>query len=409
MSYFKTAIHGVFWTAGLRGLLRLLNFARTAVLARLLLPAQFGQFGIATMSLALLEILTETGINVFLLQEQSPISKYLDTAWIISIIRGFLIAVAIFLAAPFVSVFFAVPASLPLLYLSCLIPVFRGFINPACIRFQKDLHFNKEFAYRLAISAFEILATTYLAFATHSASALVLGLVLSSLFETLLSWMFISPRPHLSFSPAFAQKILHRGKWVTGFGLFEFLFTNTDNIVVGRLLGAPSLGIYQNAYKLSTVPLTEVTDIFYKVTFPLFTRMHSTGKNLRPAVLKTVLFTSSLMLLIGLLIYQFSSQLVIILLGPNWLEAIPVVRALAFLGVVRGLSYSFNSFFMAQHLQKYVAVITLVSVVGLSSTIIPLVRSYGLVGAAYSAMFGSLLSLPVALFIFYNKFKFHES
>ena len=139
---------GLTWTAGLRLMLRLITILRMAVLARILSKASLGVFGIVTMVLALLEISTETGINIFLMQEIGKIDKYIDTAWVLSIIRGFLIALLIVILTPWISTFFNSPDTVDLLYLLALAPFIRGFINPAIITFLKELKFAKEFILR---------------------------------------------------------------------------------------------------------------------------------------------------------------------------------------------------------------------------------------------------------------------
>src|SRR4051812_11019872 len=106
MGYKKHAIKGVTWIGALRFAIRGMSFVRIAIIARLLNPAQFGIFAIATLVLTFVETLTETGINSFLIQEKEHISKYINSAWIVSIIRGFLIASCIIVAAPFIAHFF---------------------------------------------------------------------------------------------------------------------------------------------------------------------------------------------------------------------------------------------------------------------------------------------------------------
>ena len=105
MGYTKDTMRGVGWVGGLRLITRIVSFARIAILARLLSPVQFGVFGIAMLVTALLEVLTETGINVILVQEKNDIKEYVDSAWIVSIIRGIIISIVIFFSAAFVSGF----------------------------------------------------------------------------------------------------------------------------------------------------------------------------------------------------------------------------------------------------------------------------------------------------------------
>ena len=123
----------------LRGMTRVFTFVRLAILGRLLTPTQFGYFGIASLLPSLLEILTETGINIFLVQEKSHIREYINSAWAVSILRGIILGLAIFLSTPFIAGFFKSPEATSVIQLTSLIPFIRGFINPAIITYQKEL------------------------------------------------------------------------------------------------------------------------------------------------------------------------------------------------------------------------------------------------------------------------------
>ena len=148
MGYKKDAFKGISWLGGLRIVTRIVALGRTVLIARILSPSQFGLYGIASLVLIFIETLTETGINIFLVQEDKKINEYINTAWVVSIIRGFIISVLIIVLAPFIASFFSSPEAVSILYIISLVPLVRGFINPAVAIFQKELQFGKEFQYR---------------------------------------------------------------------------------------------------------------------------------------------------------------------------------------------------------------------------------------------------------------------
>lgn len=398
MGYSKNAYIGVAWTSLFRVALRSTAFIRVAILARILSPEQFGVFGVAVLVLALLEIVTETGINVFLLQEDDRYADYLDTAYVVSAFRGFVIAAGIFLTSGLIANFFHTPAAQPLLVFSSLIPIIRGFINPACIRYQKELKFRSEFLYRTVLVLTEASVAIIVSLLTRSPVGLVWGLVVSALVEVALSHILFSPHPKFTFDRAKFRQIASRGKWVTGFGLLDYIFTQGDNITVGRLLGTTSLGIYQTAYRLSTLPITEVVDVAYKVLLPILVKISDDTRRFRAAAFKSAGVIAVSTLITGSAIGLFADPLVRIILGPKWLSAIEPLRVLAILGIVRGMSFSFNPVFMAKKKQHYVTAIIGCNTLGLVVTIVPLVQLYGLVGAAYSTIIGAALGLPFVVY-----------
>lgn len=390
---------------GLRGSTRILAFIKILILARILSPNEFGLFGIAMLFLSLLEIISETGVNIFLIQEGDEIDSFVDTAWIVSIIRGILIALILFLFSPVISHFFNSPQSLNIMYAISIAPLIRGFINPSIVKFQKNLLFAKEFIFRFLIYFLDASVAILVALVTHSALSLVYGLLAGAIFEVFASHLFVKPNPRLKFVKDKLKLIIKRGKWVTFAGIFNYLFENIDDAVVGRLLNTTYLGTYQIAYKVSSLPMTEVSDVIQKVTFPVYSKMAEDKERLKKAFIKSLLATSIAVLPIGLILFFFSQEVVLILLGPKWLSVVPVIKVLSFFGVVRAITETTYPLFLSLKKQKYVSIITLFSILGLIITIFPLVKNFDIVGAGFSSLTGALFAIPITVYLLNKIFK----
>ena len=397
MGYLRNTIKGVSWIAALRIATRIITLLRTVLLARLLVPSQFGVFGIASLILAFFEVLTETGVNVFLIQQKKDIKEYIDSAWIVSIIRGAVLSLSIVLLAPFIASFFSSQESHGVILFIAIIPFIRGFINPAIITLQKDLQFHKEFWLRLSIFLLDSFIVVIFAFSTHSAASFVWGLLAGALFEVILSFLFIQPRPKLNFEQDKVKRIMGLGKWVTLSGIFTYIAQEGDNVAVGKILGTAPLGIYQVAYKFSTLPISEITDVVSKVVFPVYTKISHEPVRLFRAFIRTSLAISIGASLLGAIIFLFSETIISVLLGSNWTSAVPVIKIFSIYGVLRAIFGSVSSLFSAVGKQEYIASMTFVRVLGLAITIVPLTLRYGLIGAGYAALFSVLIELPMIM------------
>lgn len=397
MGYTAATAKGLTWVGAIRGLTRGFSFVRIAILARILTPGQMGNFAVATMVLGFLEIFTETGINVFLIQESKKLEDYVDTAWIVSIVRGTLIAFLILLASESVASFFSSPEALNLIRLTALIPLIRGFINPSIVRLQKDLSFDKEFFLRTSILLFDALVSISLCFILRSPMGLIWGMIAGAALEVALSISLIGPRPRWNFDSQKVRQILSRGRWMTAAGIFNYFFHNGDNIVVGRLINTAKLGIYQMAYSISILPITEVADTFGRVTFPVFSKLADDRGRLLRAFIRVTLGITLLVTPLCLVLIFFPTQLISLFLGDQWLEVATVLPVLAAFGGIRAISGSTSSLFLAVKKQEYVTAVTFFSLLGLAVTIIPAVSRHGILGAAYSALIGSLAAVPVIL------------
>jgi len=398
MGYRKDAINGISWMVFLRGITRSLTFVRLAILGRILTPTEFGYFGIATLLLSLLEILTETGINVFLVQEKKNINEYINSAWVVSILRGVVLGIIIFLAAPFIASFFQSPEAAGVIALTALVPLIRGFINPAIISYQKDLLFRKEFSMRSFLFLVDVSISIMAGFMFRSAQSFTWGLIASALVEVILSYVLIPLWPKLVFETDKIKHVITKGWWVTLTGIFLYFADNGDNITVGKILGSGSLGIYQVAYKFSTLPISEITSVVNSVIFPVFSRFSEDKARLRNAFIKVTVGTTVGSLVLGTTIFIFAGPLITLFMGNQWGAAIPIVQVLVVYGVLRTLFGNFPPLFLSVGNQNYAAQMTLARLIGLAIFIIPLVTHFGMIGAGYAMLISMLFEIPVILF-----------
>lgn len=405
MGYKAIAIKGISWIAVLRGSTRFVTIIRTAILARILSPVEFGIFGVASLFLALLEIITETGINIFLVQEKRDLRQYVNSAWIVSIVRGILLALVIFTSSQFIAGFFDSPESLSIIQMIAIVPFIRGFINPAIITYQKELQFHNEFWLRFSLFLVNSSVAILAAFIFRNAASFVFGLIADAVLEVILSFVLIKLRPKLHFEFEKVKEIFHKGKWVTLLGIFSYFAREGDSIAVGKLLGTLNLGFYGVAYKFSTLPLSEIADVINRVVFPVYAKFSDDKRRLGSAFLKIFITNLLASLFFGSVLFVFAESIILMLLGENWISTVPIIRVLAVYGVLRASFATFSALFLSVGRQDYVASMTFVRVLGLAITIVPFIMAYGIVGAGFSAIVSILVEIPVILFFTYKIFK----
>lgn len=381
----------------LRVSMRGLAVVKIAVLARILSPAQFGNYGIALLVLGFLETLTETGINVFLIQEKNDVKPFLSSAWVVSIIRGILIALFILVGTSLVMNFFNASGIANLLYIVAGVALVRGFINPMEVAYQKNLQFTKEFFFRGFIYFVDALFAVALGFLTKSESSMLYSMLIAAGTEVFLSFILFKDRPKLALEKDKVRKVLHSGKWVTGAAIFSYIFQNIDNATVGKVLGTTSLGFYQQAYSISTLPVSEIGNIFNKVTFPVYVEIGGDKARLKKAFLKTLGVISFLAIPFAIIILLFSHPIILIFLGSKWLSIEPVLKILAVFGALKSILNFNYSLFFSLKLQKYVMFSELSGIIGMCAVIYPMTLKYGISGAGFSTLVAFVCSLPAVI------------
>ena len=257
---------------------------RTIILARLLAPEAFGLLGIALVSIATLETFSQTGFRAALIQKKESVESYLDTAWTVSAVRGTILFLILFSAAPAVAKFFKSPeASLVIRVLSISL-LLSGFSNVGIIFFQKELEFHKQFFYEITATLVDLSVTISLAFTWRNVWALVWGGLAASSVRLLMSYLIHPYRPRIKFGRAEYRDLFGFGKWIAGSTILVFLITQGDDILVGKMLGVTALGLYQMAYALSNLPATEISHVIAQVTFPTFSKLQENMQKLKESL-----------------------------------------------------------------------------------------------------------------------------
>ncbi|HTW32212.1 MAG TPA: oligosaccharide flippase family protein, partial [Candidatus Sulfotelmatobacter sp.] len=141
---------GSAWMVGLRWAVRLTGIVSTVILARLLTPADFGVVAIAMIVVGLLEMLSQTGQALAIIQHESPTREHYDSAWTISILIGIVIALAIVAIAPLTRYYFHDPRSIVVMQCLAVRAILGGFENVGMIDFRRDLRFDRVFLYTIA-------------------------------------------------------------------------------------------------------------------------------------------------------------------------------------------------------------------------------------------------------------------
>ncbi|MBI2010295.1 MAG: lipopolysaccharide biosynthesis protein [Candidatus Chisholmbacteria bacterium] len=394
MGYLKQATIATGWMGALRVVSRGLGFVKVVILARILTPTDFGVFGIVALTLAFFETITEPGVNLKLVQQKEKIDSFVSTAWVISLVRGSLIAIAIFLSAPLVAGFFNQPEALPLLKIAALIPLLRGWLNPAAINFVRELHFRQEFTLRAIPLSLDIITTIIFGLTLRSPVALVYGMIVGAGAELILTFTMTSLKPDLSFIKAKAKELFNYGKWVNIGWIISYLAEEFDDILVGRILGPTSLGIYQQAYKLSVLPSGEIAETLSKVTFPVYSKIATDTERLWRAVKKTTVVTTVIALPATLVFIFFPALIIQIILGDQWLSATAPLQILAIFGFFRAVNQPASAALYASNRPDLAALLRAANFAVMAGLLFYLVPRYQLPGTATAVVISTLVVTP---------------
>ena len=354
--------------------------------------------GIAVVLSGWLGYFTETGVNSDLIRKREDIRPYLDTAWTIQILRSFGFAAILVVGAPLGARFFDSPEATPIIRAIALVAVLWSFTNPAVVYLRKELDFRREVRWRLCGVATGLVVAIPMAFVLGNVWALLLSAVSAQAAETVASYWIKPYRPRFRLDLSRARELMRFGKWVFLLSIATFLFFNADSLVVGKMLGVTTLGLYQMANRLAMLMTSQIGIYIDGLMFPAFSKLQE-GRDLRRAFLRTLALTSLLVIPLGCFLGMFARPLVQVILGARWLSISATLQILAWAGVARAIMGTTKPLFLSVGKPNLAVRASFLGLVLLGLFIYPLAFTLGMTGVALAVLISALLSTGYHLLV----------
>jgi len=380
------AFAGSFWLFALRGAYEAFYLIRIVIIARILAPRDFGLLGIALLVVGTMETFSTTGFHDALVQRKETSKTELDIAWSLMIIRGAVLFLILYLAAPLAAGFFREPNSVLIIRVIALTSLLQGFNNVGIVLFQKELEFYKQFLYQFVGVVADFVVSVSLALILRNVWALVFGLVVGQLARCAMSYALCSYQPSFRLQRKRARELFHFGKWVLGSTILLFLILQGDGFFVGKFLGVTLLGLYQMANRISNTPATELTHIISQVAFPVYAKLQDESVRLREAYLRIIQLIAFLSFPLAAFIFSLSPDFTRIFLGEKWMPMVPAMKVLAVAGLFRALGATGGPVFYGLGKPKLDTQINALRLVVLATLLYPLSLRWGIVGTAAAVL-----------------------
>lgn len=229
---------GIAWMASARAVVRILGLVSTLVLARLLVPADFGIIAMATSVAAGLELLTLFGFDVALIQRKTLVRDDYDTAWTLNTLMGLGIALLLVATASLAADYFREPRLVAVNMLLALQYAIKNAANTGTVDFRRNLDFRWEFITQVVPKVGGVIITIPLAFWLKDYRALIAGMILTSVMAFSLSYIVHPHRPRPCLRGA--RELFRFSRWLLFNNLLTFLRSRGATFIIGRMMGSAS-------------------------------------------------------------------------------------------------------------------------------------------------------------------------
>jgi O-antigen/teichoic acid export membrane protein len=343
-------ISGLKWTSTSMVLVNIMQIVQIAILARFLTPSDFGLMAIIMIIVSFSQAFLDMGISSAIIHKQEISHNQLSTLYWINIFMGIFIFIIFYYLNHTIVLFYNEPRLEDLLYLVSFIFLIKPFGQQYMVLLEKDLRFQDIAKIDIFTKFISFIVSIVLAYNDYGVYALVYATLSSILFQTFY-FVIIGLKIHI---PKFVLNIkevmffLKFGMYQMGERAINFVNGEIDVIIIGKVLGIEALGIYSIAKQLIMKPAQIFNPIVTRVSFPMMSIIQDDIEKLKNTYLKMINYLSTFNFYAYMLLILLAPQIVSILYGDKWLEAIPIIQVLSLYGAIRSTSNPVGALLMAK-------------------------------------------------------------
>ncbi|WP_150290554.1 lipopolysaccharide biosynthesis protein [Sphingobium estronivorans] len=307
--------------------MRGLQLVTLAILARALMPADFGVVAIATTIMIILEAMTNVEVGNALVRTRGLDDSHLSTAFTLNFLRGLAMAALLAAVASPLARFMNAPGLDAILYALTITTILNGLHNPYFMLYSRNLDFKKDSQRRAFATLAGSIISIGLAFLLRSYWALVAGNIAQALVNLLLSYWRVPGRPRLSLTHY--REMLGFGVWLLVQNLFLQLALRIEIFFIGKVMDTKTVGAYTVGNQINSMATGDVIPTLTRAMFPAFAIMNNDPDRLRRNYAQVQAAGLAIALPIGFTMALLAKPMIYLLFGPGWELAIPVVQFMA--------------------------------------------------------------------------------
>jgi O-antigen/teichoic acid export membrane protein len=343
MSLKKQAVSGLIWTFLQQFGTQAINFVVGIILARILLPSDFGTIALFGVLMGIAMVFVESGMTASLIRTKEVDERDLSTIFWFNLGVSILMYLLIFLIAPWVARFFDVAILTPIIRVYSLILLINGFTTVQRTRFVKEMDFKTSFKIKLPSLVLGGIAGVLMAYFGMGIWTLVYYPIIQSLLSSLQFWFYSKWRPSFTFDKDKFNYHFNYGFKLMLSSLLDIVFQNVYTIIIGKFFSPVQLGYYNRADSLKQLPVSNLAKALNQVTFPLFATISSNNIKLKEVYQKLMRVVIYVVAPVLCLLIVIAEPMIRFLLTEKWLPAVPYFQILAVAGILYPIhSYNLN-------------------------------------------------------------------
>lgn len=338
----------------MRWLIRVIGLVNTAIIARILVPEDFGIVALAMIVVDLLITVTDGDIEMALVRSPDGGPDRNNTGWTLKIIAALITFAVLWLLAPLISGHFGDDRIATVIRIAALRPLILGTENIGVVEFRRSLNFSAEFRYLVMQRLGTFFAALGLVFALRSYLALAWAMPVSAMMTVALSYWIVPGRPRLSLTHW--RELWRFSRWQMLFNSARLAGERCDSLIISRLAGLSDTGVYVVGFDLALMPSREIMLPAGRALMPAYAKLADNPDELRASFRAVLSFGAIIAAAVGVGMSSVAEDAVALVLGQQWGAAVPFVRWLGIFGALEGLWLMLDPLLIAARHERTLAV-----------------------------------------------------
>lgn len=321
-------LKGTAWSMVERFSVQGIQFVLSLVIARILLPSDYGLIAMLTVFINISQVFVDSGFSKALIQKQNRTETDLSTVFYFNIAISTFIYCILFVTSPYIAVFYKDPQLELILKVTALNIIITSFysIQNTILLIKMDFKRSAYISLVAVITSGSI--ALLLAYLNYGVWALVFQTITYNIILTILLWLTSKWRPKLVFSIQSFKEMFGFGSKLLGSALITAIYNNLYSLVIGRTLSSKDLGLYNRGFNMAKIIPANISTIFTRVTFTAECEMQDDEELLQRKYMEYIRMISYIVFPLLLCLVVIADPLVRFLLTDKWEECIPIFQIL---------------------------------------------------------------------------------
>ncbi len=310
-----------------------LTFIIGIILARLLMPREFGLIGMITIFIALSQSLVDSGFTQALIRKQDCSQSDYSTVFYFNLLVGILLYAVLYFSAGAISRFFEEPQLHLLVQVIGLGIIVNALSIVQRARLIKNINFKLQARITIIASICSGTISIIMAYSGYGVWSLVVLSLTGIFFTTLLLWLWNNWKPSLVFSRSSFKEMFSFGYKLMISGLIDTVYRNIYLFIIGKYFSATDLGYYTRADQFKNLPSQNISEVIQRVSYPVLSKIQDDIPRLKVAYQKVLRSTMLLTFVLMILMIATAKPLILTLIGEKWLPSVVYLQLLSVVGI----------------------------------------------------------------------------